>query len=92
MSHFHDFDLASAVSTYMQDSDVVSVGKGAKMQNHPNIAGSLAESLWSVLFDAHLSWDHKCEMFAAIVERAEPAEKAPIGAIGRPRIIERHLT
>ena len=75
-----------------QDSDVVNVGKGAKMQNHPNIARSLAESLWSVLFDAHLSWDHKCEMFAAIVEKAEPAENAPIGAIGRPRIIERHLT
>ena len=47
--------MASAVSTYMQGADVANVGSGTKMQNHPNIAGALTESLWSVLFDAHLS-------------------------------------
>ena len=48
----------------MQGSDVAIVGKGKKMQNHPNIAGALTESLWSVICDAQLSLDDKCEEFA----------------------------
>ena len=55
--------MASTVSTYMQGADVANVGSGTKMQHHPNIAGALTESLWSVLPDAHLSWDNKCEAF-----------------------------
>ena len=44
--------------TMMHGNDVASVGSGTKLQSHPNLAGFLTESLWSVLFDAHLSWDH----------------------------------
>ena len=47
--------MASTVSTYMQGADVANVGSGTKMQHRANIAGALTESLWSVLFDAHLS-------------------------------------
>ena len=57
--------MASAVSTYMNGNDVANAGGKAHMQNHPNLAGYLTESLWSVLFDPHLSWDHKCEKFVS---------------------------
>ena len=55
--------MASAVSAYMQGSDVAIAGKSKQMQNHPNITGALTESLWSVICDAQLSLDDKCEEF-----------------------------
>ena len=55
--------MASAVSTHMHGNDVASVGSGAKMQSHPNLAGYLTESLWNMLFDMSVSWDTKSEKF-----------------------------
>ena len=55
--------MASAVSAYMQGSDVAIFGKSNRMQNHPNITGALTESLWSVICDAQLSLDDKSQEF-----------------------------
>ena len=56
--------MAEAVSTHMQQNDVASAAGGrACQQHHPNVAGYLTEHVWTALFDAHLSWDDKCEMF-----------------------------
>ena len=55
--------MAEAVSTYMQGNDEASGKKDTKMQDLKNLAAFLTATLWAVLFDPLLSWDHKTEEF-----------------------------